>query len=258
MQMKRYESILFLNIVIIMFVYIVVLGIGDTVTKTGLAYQQQSVYEYLTLVKNHPNQYVLVLGTYAKDYEIEYAEQIADFLGIKTRYESDVEWGNNLVLVGQPSTNLLLDKYLTKQYSDSEALLTVDRDNLIIVVSNEGQAKKVANVISNFKASKERLSPTTVSLKLHTLILYIGFGLALVIPIILFFVEMKRKKAVSMAKESTDDHKLMVLEKYIEKYRQEGHSEKQIKDWLVDYGYDKELVDKAVMEVDNAGANISS
>ena len=60
------------------------------------------------------------------------------------------------------------------------------------------------------------------------------------------------------ATELTDEKKLDALENYIRKYREEGHPESQIKKWLIDYGYDTDLVTRATEVVDNAGANISS
>ncbi len=263
MQRKRYENILFLGVVVLLIAYTFFLGVRIVPQATGMvAYETKeqitSIYDFLSLAKNYPDSYILVLGSYAKEYEIRYGDKIAESFGLKLRYEEDVESRKNLILIGTPNTNFLLDKFLTKPYSKDEALITLNGGNLLFIISDEDQAEDVADLIMGFRENRDKLSPSTVVLGFGEIAVYLVVLFVFIIISVILFVESYRKKAIDHAHEVGDEPKLEALEKYIKKYEDDGHSADKIEEWLVDYGYEEELVQKAIEGVKNARTDISA
>ena len=54
---------------------------------------------------------------------------------LRSKDEDTVKTNHNMLLFGNPNTNFLLDKYRTKDYDNSKATLSVEDDNLIIIVN---------------------------------------------------------------------------------------------------------------------------
>lgn len=265
MQGKRYQGILFLTAIVIIMIYVLVFEIssipvsitGQTAEYIVGSNQPSSIHEFLTMVRNHPGGYMVVLGQYAKDYEIIYGEKIAEYLGIIVRYGENIESTDKLVLIGSPNTNLLLDKFLRRGYSKDEAVLSLAGNNLLVIVSDEQQAKKIYGIIANFREMHDKLSPDIAVFGFGKIVVYIVGLFLLLVGMLLFLVESYRKKSIARAQESKDEHKLEALQNYIKKYKKQGYSEEQIRRWLVNYDYNEELVMAAFEGLKNAGANIS-
>jgi hypothetical protein len=211
-----------------------------------------SVYDFLLTAKNNPANYMVVIGNYAKDYEIQSAEKIAQGLGVKLRYEEGIDIRTNMILIGTSGTNMIIDKLITQSYPDKSAYLTLAKGNLLVVINNEEQAKRVADTILGFSKEKELLSPGEIALGTNQFLGYIiGISIAVVV-LGLLIIEQYRKGVISKAEEKKDEHKAEALSKYVAKYTSEGYSIDQIRKWLVNYGYDGELVEHVIHGVNNA------
>jgi hypothetical protein len=258
---KKYESALFFSIFIIVVVYLAVLFNGSDL-KTGKTAMLKipeitSIHEFISYAERYPEDFTLVVGSYATPNELQYGQEIADYLKIRLIYEDDVKDIQNLIIFGSDTTNTLLSKNLNKLDANNELIMTLSKNNLMIVVHDEEQAKESAKLIKGYQNNKEKLSPATFSVNFGY-ILPLSLGIILVSIIsILFFVEVYRKKGLMVAQERLEEHKLEALKAYFNKYRQEGYTDEKISNWLINYGYDQSLVRQAEAKV-NARANLPS
>ena len=75
---------------------IVIYSLSSDLSKSGKAYTYSgrlsagNIYDFFVLAKAQPDDYTLVIGLNSKDYEITYGKEIADYLGVKLRYEDEV------------------------------------------------------------------------------------------------------------------------------------------------------------------------
>ena len=238
MGKKRYSLVLLFIIVLVIFIYSIVLFIEDYNYRRFSENNDTSLYQYLTAVKNNPDYYMLVLGKNAEDYEIKYGEKIAEYFNIKVKYEDTVQLRENLILFGNPNTNSLLDKALTEKYRPNKAMLNLAGKNLVVVVNNEEEASGIYHNLANFKEMRYKLIPKTATFRFDHLVLYSILIALILVPLILLDYEFVRRTKAN--------HKLNIVEGYVRKYRLEKYSDEQIVNGLVRYGYDENLVRKAV------------
>ncbi len=247
-------NMLFFTVVKVMAVYVLFIALspglpditGSVVEDVQVEKTLNGIHGYLTMVKNHPSDYVLVTGSYAKEYEINYAEKISRHFGLRAVDEDDIETSSKLILIGNPNTNLLLDKFLKEPYFKNKAMISVAGDNLLIVIGDEGQTDKLADTVIEFNENRYKLSPDKVTFDFDGIKAYIIVAFVILVLLILLYLEKSREVNVSKAKELKEEYKLEALENYIRRYREEGHPEGQIRKWLIKYGYDAELIDIAI------------
>ncbi|MDO8481041.1 MAG: hypothetical protein Q7S65_04465 [Nanoarchaeota archaeon] len=204
-----------------------------------------TVADYLTLASHSPQSHLIVTGTLATDAELQAANKLSERFGIGVKDEALVESRSGLLLIGNPSTNLLLERFLREEYSSDAATVAVVEENLLIIVSSPEQAERAVSILSNFQQEPVLLSPKA-SLGIAKVAI-LSFLLALLlVPAILVLVESHRKRGIAQATESTDDHKIAAIAAYARKYEGQGFSEPQIRSWLEKYGYDSTLVEIAL------------
>jgi hypothetical protein len=253
MHREKYEEYLFLIAFIVASIYVVSI-FGINASKTGFAFQvsnpdKESVYNFIKIVKSQPDNYIVVIGKFAKDYEISYAARIAKFLGARLSYESEIRSYNNLVLIGNPATNMVLDKTLLQPYDANGILFTVSKSNLMIVLSSEEQSKMALDIIQQYENNKEKLSPASAMFGASD---FFGPFIAIIIGMLLIFgilMEKYRHANVRRAQEAEREYKLVALESYISKYSQLGYPLDAIRKGLIKYGYNEETVDTALQGV---------
>jgi hypothetical protein len=257
MDRKRYEFSLFLMLVAIMVVYTFFLGLNFDYNKTGLAVKeapveasQNNIYAFLQRVSSNPGKYTLVFGRHATDYELSYGTKIASSLHTKLAYDNDMLPSENLIVIGNRGTNLLLDKLIMHPYSGQQAVIEIFQNNLVILVNNENQAKMAAETILNFKSSSEKLSPSSLIMGSNFLPAYLVSIIVIIAVICFFFVEKSRKKVLSEV--SQEERKIEILKDYIVKYMQEGYPLDQISSWLASYGFSQSQLERAIGELKNA------
>ncbi|MBR9700116.1 hypothetical protein GOV09_06680 [Candidatus Woesearchaeota archaeon] len=227
-------------------VFIVVIFATTGVQKDEGGERIDGVYEYLSFVKNHPQQFMVVVGAHALDHERVYGEKIAGFLGTRIKRADSVESRQHLILVGNPSTNLLLDKLITSYPKGSS--LHVRGNNLFIFLNDEQEAQVLSEVIENFVGERNQLSPSTVRVGLEKILNVLGVIIVL-IPLFIFLFERLRKRPLHEDREDDERYKMQVLMRYIKKYEEEGHSEEQIKEWLMKFDYQEELINRSLDEL---------
>jgi hypothetical protein len=262
MSKERVEAIAILIVIALLMSFFALLDAGlNPVPPTGHSIfnpqEKRDVDFILTAIKKNPSSFMVVYGRDAEGYEIEYAGKIADHFGIITKNELYVSSRKNMILAGNPASNLLLNKFFFEKYSAKNPRITSSRGNLVLVFSNEKQAADIVKqIIGKIKETPtepspeiERLSPIRLGildyLDLPSLIILI-IGIA---AIFLLFAESHRHVGIREARETKDEHKVAAIEKYIERYEEQGHPEEQIKEWLEKYGYPAELIEIALHTV---------
>lgn len=221
------------------------LGVSEALGIASLNLLDNDVFEFISLMDNYPERYLIVIGSYAKEHEIEHALKISERFGITVKKEEDVSKRENLILIGTPGTNLLLDKFLVKPYSKEKSVLFVSSKNLIAVFSDKHQGEEITNMIINYRDERHKLAPETAKIEIRKSIIYAIFLLVGIIPLIFSFYENKRK-ALDM------QNKKEVVRKYIDENLQSGYSEEEVRKWLAHDNIDENIVKECLEEIKNA------
>ncbi len=183
---------------------------------------------FLISAKSVPDSYLIVIGSFASADEMAVASYLSAETGVTIKEESTVNARVNLILLGSPDNNALLNQRLSSPFA-GRAMAEVAGENLLIVFADPESAKSLIDDLISHS-------------KIFPLIAYT----AIVLVLIFFILEAYRHGEVRKAKEIMDSHKIDSLINYIRKYESEGHQRRQISEWLVKYGYPMDLVKEAM------------
>lgn len=260
MNWKSHRGIFLIIFIVIILAY----GIFVGLSSTGKAYTFSgrvialNIYDFLTIARDHPDKITLVIGTDSEDYEVTYGKEIADYLGVKMRYEDEVKIKYDLILIGSPETNGLISELLTKPYSKDESMVTLSKkNNLFLIASSKQQASKIKDIIISFDNEQELLSPDTVTFGFGGIMVYLIVLFFILISISIFFIE-RHRHSFSRHEGGNVENRLEILKQYVKKYEKQGYSPEKIKEGLISEGYNSDLVKNVMGGNDNAGADISN
>jgi len=217
-------------------IILIVILIGCDITTYSENKMPDNLKEFIALAENYPEEYSIVIGKYANLAERLEAAKLHEQFNIKIIEESSVKKRTQLILIGTPYTNLLLDKFLVKPYNPGRPEIIVQKSNLLIMFSNEFQAEELRLTYSG-KSYFELGSPIRQSL------VYTILGFIALLPFIFFIFEHSRKQKIPIESELTS---------YIKKYTEQGYSDDQMIDWLTKQGFEEEEIMGVFNNRDNA------
>jgi hypothetical protein len=178
---------------------------------SSFVFAETTIYDFVNDVKLDASSYTIVMGKQMDNNEIKAASELASFLGItKSRFDDEVIDQNNLIIVGNPSTNSITQRLLGEWiYGGNKGLVKVVGSNLIIAGSSTEDTDIAINMIKNYEKNKDKLqvemyvqgeffSPSNLTLW----ILVGGVLVGIAILIFLLIIVLKSKKKKSLQKQS--------------------------------------------------------
>jgi len=215
-----------------------------------------SVYDQINTIKSDPSPYTIVIGNQADIETIKASSELASFLGItRSLFDNEVQNPQNLVLIGNPSNNVLIVPFISPDQTNKTTIKAAN-NNLIINNMNPSDLKQGIDLIKNYEKNKEILqteeyllqtffSPSDSSL----LILITVSVLVLAFIGILFFIVIKKRKHIETKLVTTNIQPQETNQQiiyYIQKSMQQGYSKDQIKQSLINVGWNPSQVDLAL------------
>jgi hypothetical protein len=215
-----------------------------------------SVYDQINTIKSDPSPYTIVIGNQADIETIKASSELASFLGItRSLFDNEVQNPQNLVLIGNPSNNVLIVPFISPDQTNKTTIKAAN-NNLIINNMNPSDLKQGIDLIKNYEKNKEILqteeyllqtffSPSDSSL----LILIIVSVLVLALIGILTFIIIKKRKHIETKLVTTNIQPQELNQQiiyYIQKSMQQGYSKDQIKQSLINVGWNSSQVDQAL------------
>ena len=121
--------------------------------------QDSNIYDFVNNVKSDSSSFTIVLGKQMDNNEIKSASELASFLGItKSRFDDEISVKENLIIIGNPSTNKITYDLLGEwTYGKNKGLVKVIGSNLIIAGSSTEDTQIGIDVVKNYEANKDKL-----------------------------------------------------------------------------------------------------
>jgi hypothetical protein len=215
-----------------------------------------SVYDTINQIKSNPSDYTIVIGTNSDPETIKAVAELASFLGTaNSLFDNEVQNPQNLILIGNPSNNIWIVPFIRPDQTNKTTIKAAD-NNLIINNMNPSDLKQEIDIIKNYEKNKEILqteeyllqtffSPSDSSL----LILITVSVLVLALIGILVFIVIKKRKHIETKLVTTNikpqEPNQQIID-YIQKSMQQGYSKDQIKQSLINVGWNPSQVDQAL------------
>jgi hypothetical protein len=247
--------------------------------------QEISIYDFINNVKLSPNSYTIVIGKQMDNNEIKSASELASFLGItRSRFDDEISVKENLIIIGNPSTNKLTHGLLGEwTYGTNKGLVKVVSSNLIIAGSSTEDTQIGIDLIKNYEKNINKLqtneyisveffSPTN---PIFIIVLIAGIILSALFIFLVIF-ELKKKKKLSnpsidfnqkqfkqTSQQYFEQQPLMrppiqnsillspeekQVYSYIQRNLARGYQKEDLKKALLSQGWDYQLVEKVFMK----------
>ena len=239
-------------------------------------FAEESIYSFISNVKSNPSQYTLILGSNADDNEIKAAVELAAFLRItSSSLDKDVTKASNLIVLGTMSSNSLISSYLGESASINSEMIKVVNNNLILTGRNSNDVQKAVSIIKSYESNKKLLQkelfvPSSFFRMTNPIVWIFIVLIIIALPILIILTEKKRQpdffdsikqklqakaaekkeakeqKIVKETKEIKTDTENYELLNYIKNNLNKGHSKEELKSVLINAGWDKSAVEKAI------------
>lgn len=223
-------------------------------------FAEESIYSFITNVKSNPSQYTLVIGSDSDDTEIRLAVELTGFLKMSSSaLDQQVSKAENLIVLGTKSSNQLISSYFGETAEIDSETIRVISNNLFITGKDSKDLVKAVELIKSYETNrnllqKEIYSPQKFFRMTNPIIWVFIILVVIALPISIILTDKKRKTDFKEqpeeqsynsynVKEDSKDYELL---NYIKNNLSKGHSKEELRNVLIDAGWEKSSVDRAL------------
>ena len=233
--------------------------------------QDSNIYDFVNNVKSDSSSFTIVLGKQMDNNEIKSASELASFLGItKSRFDDEISVKENLIIIGNPSTNKITYDLLGEwTYGKNKGLVKVIGSNLIIAGSSTEDTQIGIDVVKNYEANKDKLlNEEYVASELFSpsnsmLMIVIGIVVVVIIGLAILLLKKKKKpnqimqKPIEQRLQQPFEQKQPLMQQtpeekqifaYVQRNLVRGYQKEDLKKALLNQGWDVSLVEKVFMK----------